>query len=49
MACACGSKKKNGAPKTWTHVSPNGVQTSYSSEQDARLAMANQGGTLKSS
>ena len=47
MACNCGKKKTPGVPRIWVHTTPGGVQTSYSSEQDARMAMAREGGTIK--
>ena len=46
MACNCGSKKAGTSTK-WTHTSPSGKSTSYSSEMDARMAASREGGTVK--
>jgi hypothetical protein len=45
MACGtCGSKKSN---KTYVHTDASGNKTTYSSEIEARAAVARRGGSYK--
>lgn len=44
--CSCGSGKTTTATK-WLHTSPAGKTTAYTSEGDARMAAAREGGTVK--
>lgn len=46
MACNCG-KNRLGGVKKWTHKAPDGTTKTYSSETEARMAAARQGGTVK--
>lgn len=44
MACgACGSRKA--AKQTYEHIAANGTKTAYSTETEARAAVARKGGT----
>lgn len=44
--CSCGGNK-SGTPKSFIHISPTGVKTSYSKEGDARMAAAREGGKVQ--
>lgn len=46
MACACGSNKKS-STQNWLHKKPNGTTQTHSSEMDAQLAAAREGGTVR--
>lgn len=43
MGCNCG---KNGV-KSWVHIAPDGKQTTFRTEVEARAAQIRQGGTYK--
>ena len=45
--CSCGKSKTGTASTQWVHTSPTGVKTPYSTEGDARTAVAREGGTAK--
>lgn len=45
MACNCGAGKKTA--KTWTHTSPSGKKTSYSTQVEAEAAAQRDGGTAR--
>ena len=43
MGCNCGGN----AVKSWVHIAPDGKQTNYKTEVEARAAQIRQGGTYK--
>ena len=44
MACNCNKKKVGG---TFIHVAPNGKETVYRSETEAKYAVSRKGGSYK--
>ena len=44
MACAC---KRNKSTATYTYTDPQGKQTSYRSETEAKMAVVRKGGSYK--